>query len=105
MRLRLLVVVTSAVLLFAPRTASAVGPDGQPGGGVSASVLMQQNANESAQATTDMPLRETSPGTDTRPQGAQNVSYGGVPAGESEAGGGYGRPCGAGPQCRIYFGR
>jgi hypothetical protein len=105
MRLRLLLVVTSAVLLFTPRTASALGLDSQPGGGVSASVLMQQNANESAQATTDMPLHETAQGTDIRPQGAENVSYGGVPAGQSEAGGGYGRPCGAGPQCRIYFGR
>ena len=44
MRLRLLVVVTSAVLLFAPRTVSALGLDSQPGGGVSGSVLMQQNA-------------------------------------------------------------
>lgn len=105
MKLRLLVVAASAVLLLVPRTASAEGVDGQPGSAISGRVLMQQRANESAQATTDMSLGDTWHGTDTGAQGAQNVSYGGVAAGQSQAGGRHGQSCGSAAQCKIYFGQ
>jgi hypothetical protein len=105
MKLRLLVVAASAVLLLAPRTANAMGPQGHPDSAISGSAQMQRNANESAQATTDMSLGETWHGTQTGAQGAQNVSYGGVAAGQSETGGRRGRTCGSGPQCKIYFGQ
>lgn len=101
MKVHLLMVVTSVVLLFAPRTVSALGQDGQPDAAMSGHAQMQRNANESAQATTDVPLRETGQGTDTR---TQNVSYGGVAAGQMESGGRH-APCAPGAQCRIYFGQ
>ncbi|MFL9965934.1 hypothetical protein PQR02_33940 [Paraburkholderia sediminicola] len=106
MKLRLSMVVASALLFLVPRTASAMELDGQPGAGASGRALMQQNANESAQATTDMSYGEAAQGTDTRTQAVQNVSYGGVAAGQSDAGSGrQGKPCSTGPQCRIYFGQ
>jgi hypothetical protein len=106
MKLRLLMVVASALLFLVPRTASAAELDGQPGAGTSGRALMQQNANESAQATTDMSYGEAAQGMDTRTQAVQGVSYGGVAAGQSESGGGrQDRPCSTGPQCRIYFGQ
>jgi hypothetical protein len=105
MKLRLLVVAASAVLLLAPRTANAMGPQGQPDSAISGSAQMQRNANESAQATTDMSLGETWHGTETGAQGAQNVSYGGVAAGQAQTGGRHGQACGSGPQCKIYFGQ
>lgn len=103
MKLRLLMVVASAVLFLAPRTAGATGMDGQPDTGMSGRALMQQNANESAQATTDMSFGEAAQGTGT--QAVRNVSYGGVAAGQSESGGRPSQPCTSGPQCRIYFGQ
>ncbi|QQC65925.1 hypothetical protein [Paraburkholderia ginsengisoli] len=105
MKFRLLMVAACAVLLLVPRAVSALGLEGQPAGGISGSAQMQQNANESAQATTDMSLGGTWQDPDTGGQGTRNVSYGGVPAGQSEAGGRHGQSCGAGSQCRIYFGQ
>ncbi|CAB3792423.1 hypothetical protein LMG28614_03526 [Paraburkholderia ultramafica] len=105
MKLRLLMLVASAVLFLAPRAAGAMGMDGLPDTGTSGRVLMQQNANESAQATTDMSLGEAAQGTDSRTQAVRNVSYGGVAGGQSESGGRQSQPCGSGPQCRIYFGQ
>ncbi|MFL9933035.1 hypothetical protein P0D88_28310 [Paraburkholderia sp. RL18-103-BIB-C] len=106
MKLRLLMVIASALLFLVPRTASAMGLEGQPGADMSGHALMQQNANESAQATTDMSYGEAAQGMDTRTQAVQNVSYGGAAAGQSESGGvQQGKPCSSGPQCRIYFGQ
>jgi hypothetical protein len=105
MKVRLLMLVASAVLFLAPRTAGAMGMDGQPDTGTSGRVLMEQNANESAQATTDMSFGEAAQGTDARTQAVRNVSYGGVAAGQSESGGRQGQPCASGSQCRIYFGK
>jgi len=104
MKLRLLMVVASALLLLAPRTASAMAPDGQPGAGMSPHELMQQDANESAQATTDMSYGEAARGLDSRVQAAP-TSYGGVAAGQSQSGGArHGKLCASGAQCRMYFG-
>ena len=105
MRLRLLMVMASAVLFLVPRTVSAMGADGQPGAGMSGRAVMEQNANESAQATTDMSFGDAGQGTETRAQEVRNVSYGGVAAGQSESGGRQNQPCSSGPQCRIYFGQ
>jgi hypothetical protein len=105
MKLRLLMVVASAVLFLAPRTASATEMAGQPGAGESGRALMQQNANESAQATTDMSYGEAAQGSNSGARAMQNTSYGGAPAGQSESGGRHERTCGSGPQCRIYFGQ
>lgn len=104
MKLRLLMIVASAVLLFAPGTASAQEMGGPQGTGTSARAMMEQNANESAQATTDMSLGGPAQGMDTRTQAVQNVSYGGVAAGQAESGGRQ-KPCISGPQCKIYFGQ
>ncbi|MEW9583708.1 hypothetical protein [Paraburkholderia sp. DGU8] len=104
MKVRLLMVVASALLLLAPRTANAMAPDGQPGAGMSAHELMQRDANESAQATTDMSYGEPAGGMDGRAQAAL-TSYGGVAAGQSQSGGArHGDLCASGAQCRMYFG-
>lgn len=100
MKLRLLMILASAVLFLAPRPVSALESDGQQNAGALGRAVMQQNANESAQSTTDIPLGETGPS-----QSLQNVSYGGMPAGQSESGEPYTAPCTSGPQCRTYFGR
>jgi hypothetical protein len=100
MKLRLLMVMTSAVLFLAPRPVNALESDGPQGVAAPGGAQMQRNANESAQATTDIPLGETAQG-----QPVQNVSYGGVATGQSEAGSHPNRPCGSAPQCRIYFGQ
>ncbi|NML97517.1 hypothetical protein HHL24_06075 [Paraburkholderia sp. RP-4-7] len=102
MKLRLLMALASAALFLAPNTAGAQG--NHPGEAVSGQVLMQ-NANESAQDTTDMSFGETGRTIMPAAQPEQNVSYGGVAAGATEAGGRQERPCSSGPQCRIYFGQ
>ncbi|CAE6860475.1 hypothetical protein [Paraburkholderia domus] len=102
MKLRLLMALASAALFLAPSTAGAL--DSQQGDAVSGQVLMQ-NANESAQDTTDMSFGETGRTIMPAVQPVQNVSYGGVAAGATEAGGRMERPCSSGPQCRIYFGQ
>ena len=105
MKLRLLMVMACAVLLLAPQTASAQELDGQPAAGVSGRALMQKNANESAQATTDMSLGDTGQSTGAAGQPVQNVSYGGVAAGQSQAGDRESQHCSSGPQCKVYFGQ
>jgi hypothetical protein len=102
MKLRLLMALASIALFLAPNPAGAL--DGPQDEGVPGRTLMQ-NANESAQATTDMSYGEAGRSTMPGAQAVQNVSYGGVAAGTEEAGGRQERPCSSGPQCRVYFGR
>uniref|UniRef100_E1TFA3 Lipoprotein n=1 Tax=Burkholderia sp. (strain CCGE1003) TaxID=640512 RepID=E1TFA3_BURSG len=106
MKLRLLMAVVSAILFLAPRAASADDLAPQPAVGTTAGASsghrLMQHANESAQATTDIPLSEPAAGASPS---VQNVAYGGVAAGRSEAGGRQNMPCSTGPQCRIYFGQ
>ena len=103
MKLRLLMVMACAVLLLAPQTASAQELGGQPAAGVSGRALMQKNANESAQATTDMSFGQS---WDARDQGVRNASFGGVPAGESQEGGRRSsQSCSFGTECKVYFGQ
>jgi hypothetical protein len=102
MKVRILMIAASAVLLLAPRTASAAELSGHADAGMSGRAQMQQNANESAQATTDMSFGHS---WDARDQGVRNTSYGGVAAGESQAGGRRGRSCTVGSECKIYFGQ
>jgi hypothetical protein len=102
MKLRLLMALASAALFLTPNTAGAL--DSLQEEAVPGRAFMQ-NANESAQATTDMSLGEAGRITMPAAQAVQNVSYGGVAAGTAEAGGRQERPCSSGPQCRIYFGR
>ena len=102
MKLRLLMALASAALFLAPSTAGAL--DSQQGEAASGRALMQ-NANESAQATTDMSYGDTVRTVMPAGQSVQNVSYGGVAAGATEVGGRQERPCASGPQCRIYFGQ
>ena len=105
MKLRLWMALASALFLLAPRTAGAMDVEGQQGAGMSGRALMQQNANESAQATTDVSFSESGQGMPGA-QPVQNVSYGGVAAGQSEAGGPPSQRCtSSAPQCRIYFGQ
>lgn len=105
MKLRLLMALASAVLFLAPRTAGALDTEGQQGVGMSSRALMQ-NANESAQATTDMQYGESAQGAMPGDEAARKVSYGGVAAGQSEAGGPQNRSCSSvGPQCKVYFGQ
>ena len=103
MKLRLLMALASAVLFLAPKTAGAL--DSQPGAGISGSARMQQNANESAQATTDISFGETGQAAASADQPLQNVSYGGTTSGQSQAGGRQDKPCSGAPQCRVYFGQ
>jgi hypothetical protein len=103
MKLRLLMALASAALFLAPNTAGA--QDNQQDTAGSGRALMQRNANQSAQDTTDMSFGETGRTMMPEAQRVQNVSYGGVAAGAVEAGGRQERPCSSGPQCRIYFGQ
>jgi hypothetical protein len=98
MKLRLPMALASAALflILAPNPAGAL--DSPPDEAMPGRTLMQ-NANESAQATTDMSYGEAG-----RPP-VRNVSYGGVATNTTEAGGRQERPCPSGPQCRIYFGQ
>ncbi|HZZ11314.1 MAG TPA: hypothetical protein VFE79_11545 [Paraburkholderia sp.] len=102
MKHRVLMASASAVLfLIVPRTAGA--QEGQQPAATSGRAVMQQNANESAQATSDMSYGTSG---QTAPAGqAQNTSYGGVAAGRSDAGERPDRSCTRGPQCQIYFGQ
>ncbi|CAB3782631.1 hypothetical protein [Paraburkholderia caffeinilytica] len=102
MKLRLLTALASAALILAPSTAGAL--DSQQGSAVSGRTLMQ-NANESVQDTTDMSFGDSVRTAMPAGQPMQNVSYGGVTAGATDAGGRQERPCAAGVQCRIYFGQ
>ena len=99
MKLRLLMVMASAVLLLAPRPVSALESDGQQGAAVSGRALMQHNANESAQATTDMSVWEDS----GQGQAVQNVSYGGVATGRAEMGNRQTQPCGSAAAMQDLF--
>jgi len=103
MKVRVLMVAACAVLFLAPGTARAAQPDDQPGAGMSGRALMQQNANESAQATTDMSLGR---GWQLhQEETVRNASYGGTAGGQSEAGGRRGRSCASGFRCKVYFGQ
>ena len=102
MKLRLMMALASAALFLAPNPAGAL--DSQQGDAASGRALMQ-NANESAQDTTDMSFGETVRTVMPAGQPVQNVSYGGVVAGATDAGGRQERSCPSGPQCRIYFGQ
>lgn len=101
MKFHLWLAMASAVLLLVPVSIGAQQTDSAAGDGMSGRTLMQQNANESAQATTDMSFGE--PGQPV--QGVRNASYGGVAAGQSEMGGRQSQPCSSGPLCRVYFGQ
>ncbi|HZZ01936.1 hypothetical protein [Paraburkholderia sp.] len=103
MKLRLLMALASVALFLVPNSAGAL--DSQQDDAGSGRALMQQNANESAQDTTDMSFSETGRAVMPVGQPVQNVSYGGVAAGAAEAGGRQERPCSSGPQCRIYLGQ
>src|SRR5258708_8691348 len=100
MKLGLLRALGSVALFRAAGRAGAL--DSQQDEAVSGRALMQ-NANESAQATTDMSFGDTVRTVMPAGQPVQNVSYGGVAAGATEVGGRQERPCASGPQCRIYF--
>ncbi|NML32931.1 hypothetical protein [Paraburkholderia antibiotica] len=102
MKVRVLTIAACAVLLLAPRTASAAEVGSQPDAGTSGRAMMQMNANESAQATTDVSFGQS---WQPREQAVQNASYGGVAAGQSEAGGKRGQSCAVGTQCKVYFGQ
>jgi hypothetical protein len=102
MKLRLLMALASIALFLAPNPAGAL--DGPQDEAVPSRAFMQ-NANDSAQATTDMSFGETGRTVMPGAQAVQNVSYGGVAAGTEQAGGRQERPCSSGPQCRIYFGQ
>jgi hypothetical protein len=102
MELRLLMALASAAFFLAPTHAGALNSaqdDAAPGR------AFMQNANESAQATTDVWLGEAAQATMPLAQAMQNVAYGGVAAGTAQAGGPQERPCSSGLHCRIYFGR
>lgn len=105
MKLRTWMAMASAMLLLAPGAAGASEMADQQALGMSGHEMMEQNANESAQATTDMSFGESGQSMMPGAQPVQNVSYGGVAAGQSEAGGRLGQPCTSGPQCKIYFGQ
>ncbi|WP_233805248.1 hypothetical protein [Paraburkholderia sp. HP33-1] len=101
MRVRLLMIAAIAVLFLVPSTASAAELSGQADPGASGRAMMQHDANESAQATTDMSFGQN---WDSQ-QGVRNASYGGVPAGESQAGGRRSQSCSFDTECKTYFGQ
>ncbi|MGF6372459.1 hypothetical protein OKW40_005275 [Paraburkholderia sp. RAU6.4a] len=102
MRVRILMIAATAVLFLAPRTAIAEGLSAQADHAVSGRAMMEHDADESAQATTDMSFGQN---WDPREQGIRNASYGGVPAGESQAGGRRSQSCSFSTECKTYFGQ
>ncbi|NUY30795.1 hypothetical protein F0160_09780 [Paraburkholderia sp. JPY303] len=102
MRVRILMIAATAVLFLVPRTVTAEELSGQADPGMSGRAMMQLNANESAQATTDMSYGQS---WDPREQGVRNASYGGVPTGESQAGGWRSQSCAFSTECKTYFGQ
>ncbi|APA88684.1 hypothetical protein BJG93_25585 [Paraburkholderia sprentiae WSM5005] len=102
MRVRILMIAATAVLFLVPRTAAADELSGQADPAMSGRAMMQHDADESAQATTDMSFGHS---WDAREQGVRNASYGGVPAGESQAGGRRSQSCSFGTECKTYFGQ
>ena len=74
--------------------------DVQPSG----RAIMEQNADQSAQSSTDMYYGETGRNVNASEQSKTGASYGGVAGVRSEAGGPRPRPCSTGHQCNIYFG-
>jgi hypothetical protein len=102
MRVRILMIAATAVLFLAPRTATAAEIGGQADPGMPGRAMMEQNANESAQSTTDMSFGQS---WDAHDQRVRNASYGGVPAGESQAGGRRSQSCSFGTECKVYFGQ
>lgn len=113
MKLRLWMIAASAVLLLVPATVGAAQAGAQvdaqagtpPAMYESGHAQMERNANESAQATTDMPLVPTGQADGAASPGVQNTSYGGAAAGQSAAGGPREKTCGSGPRCNVYFGQ
>ncbi|MGF6770449.1 hypothetical protein P3T18_002928 [Paraburkholderia sp. GAS199] len=102
MKLRLWVAVASAVLFLAPKTAGALdNPQTQAANGQA----LMQNANQSAQATTDMSYGDAGQANTPGAEDVRNVSYGGTAAGHAETGGPQWQPCSGGPQCKVYFGQ
>lgn len=65
----------------------AVAADMQQDGSSASKTMMQNNANASAQATTDV-----------------DMSYGGTMDDRTAAGSMHARQCSTGPRCNIYFG-
>jgi hypothetical protein len=97
MKSRLFLLLMGAVLLVTAGAANGAETwtTTQP----SSRAQMQQNANESAQAATDMSYTEKGQNAT-----ATNTSYGGVAGGQSDRGAPHGRSCATGPECNIYFG-
>jgi hypothetical protein len=94
----------ASVLLFA--TAGQVSGQGlQPDSQWSAHARMQQNANESAQAETDMSYGNLGWSPNASGQFVKNASYGGVAATHGEMGGPANTQCSTGTRCDIFFGR
>jgi hypothetical protein len=82
-------------------TALANGQDAQTNTQSSGRAILEQNANESAQDTTDMPYSETGQAGNL-PARVNNVSYGGTADFTGESGG---PRCATGTQCSIFRGR
>jgi hypothetical protein len=90
------------VLLVAAGVANGLETqkDVQPSG----RAVMEQNADESAQSSTDMYYRETGQNPNASAQTQADTSYGGVADTRFATGGRRLRPCPAGFQCNIFFG-
>lgn len=66
---------------------------------------LEQNADESVQDITDMSYGEMGESAKTPSHSLTNLSYGGTPDVQGEAGAASAPPCVAGTQCSIFRGR
>jgi hypothetical protein len=88
-----------AGLLFTAGAAHGQGM--QPAG----RAAQEQNANESVQDITDMSYSEMGQSAKTPSHSLTNVSYGGTPDVQGQAGAPAASPCVSGPQCNLFRGR
>lgn len=103
MRSLFVVPLAAAGLLLAAGVASGQGASmgAQPAG----RAALEQNANESVQDITDMSFGDMGQSAKTSSHSLTNISYGGTPDVQGEAGAPGMPPCVSGSQCNIFRGR
>lgn len=92
----------SALLLVV--AGQSQGQEAQPYSQWPGHARMEQNANESAQADTDMSYGDMGQSATAPGRPLKETSYGGVAGMSGEAGAPLNQNCAAGPDCKIYGG-
>jgi hypothetical protein len=103
--MKLLFVLPWAVAALLLTASAANGQGASMGAQPAGRAVLEQNADQSAQDITDMSYSEMGQSAKTQPHPITNVSYGGTPEIQGEAGAPGVPPCVSGAQCDIFRGR